>query len=354
MSDEYLQELLREKDLLDADTFVHSIRLIENEILLATKAEGRGNEAASHSDSENSSRKPKYRTYTGAVVTEEIVKLSEKVVVPVKEYPKFNFVGKLLGPRGNTLKRMQQATQTRMSVLGRGSTRDKEKEEDLRSSGDAKYEHLKDPLHVLIEVEAPKSEAHARLAAALAEIKKYMVPENDDIRQEQMREMALLNSFGQNADGSALSAGAQMMEARGRGMAAPIVRVGIPPPGAIILNGQSLRGRVPRVMAVGGRSMRLPRHGNPAPDQYGYDAYEATYESAYEGYPESREAVYYEYEDEYPVASSGVRRRPDKKHQPQGGSYDEGKRQRYRTTERYADVSYPSADKDPYRSASMR
>lgn len=39
----------------------------------------------------------------------------------------FNFVGKLLGPRGNSLKRLQEDTLTKMSILGKGSMRDKEK-----------------------------------------------------------------------------------------------------------------------------------------------------------------------------------------------------------------------------------
>ena len=39
-------------------------------------------------ESEPSRKKTKYKSYTGAVVTEDIVKLSEKVMVPVKEYPK--------------------------------------------------------------------------------------------------------------------------------------------------------------------------------------------------------------------------------------------------------------------------
>ena len=54
----------------------------------------------------------------------------------------FNFVGKLLGPKGNSLKRMQEETLTKMAVLGRGSMRDKEKEEEMRKSGDPKYSHL--------------------------------------------------------------------------------------------------------------------------------------------------------------------------------------------------------------------
>jgi hypothetical protein len=39
----------------------------------------------------------------------------------------FNFVGKLLGPKGNSLKRLQEETLTKMAILGRGSMRDKHK-----------------------------------------------------------------------------------------------------------------------------------------------------------------------------------------------------------------------------------
>lgn len=40
---------------------------------------------------------------------------------------KYNFVGKLLGPKGNSLKWLQEQTQTKMAILGRGSMRNKEK-----------------------------------------------------------------------------------------------------------------------------------------------------------------------------------------------------------------------------------
>lgn len=39
----------------------------------------------------------------------------------------FNFVGKILGPQGNTIKRLQEDTGAKISVLGRGSMRDKNK-----------------------------------------------------------------------------------------------------------------------------------------------------------------------------------------------------------------------------------
>lgn len=38
-----------------------------------------------------------------------------------------NFVGKLLGPQGSTIKRLQEDTGAKISVLGKGSMRDKNK-----------------------------------------------------------------------------------------------------------------------------------------------------------------------------------------------------------------------------------
>lgn len=47
-----------------------------------------------------------------------------------------------------------------------------------------------DELHVEISALAPPAEAHARIAYALAEVKKYLIPDtNDMIRQNQMREI---------------------------------------------------------------------------------------------------------------------------------------------------------------------
>lgn len=49
---------------------------------------------------------------------------------------------------------------------------------------------MNDELHVEISALAPPAEAHARAAYALAEVRKYLIPDsNDNIRQEQIREM---------------------------------------------------------------------------------------------------------------------------------------------------------------------
>ena len=82
-----------------------------------------------------------------------------------------------------------------MAVLGKGSMRDKGKEEELRLSKDPKYLHLSEDLHVEITAFAPPAEAYARISYALTEVRKYLIPDsNDRIRQLQMKELDILTS----------------------------------------------------------------------------------------------------------------------------------------------------------------
>ncbi|KOB72123.1 Uncharacterized protein OBRU01_12748, partial [Operophtera brumata] len=52
-------------------------------------------------------------------------------------------------------------------------------EEELRVSGDPKFAHLSDELHVEISAFATPAEAHARIAYALAELRRFLVPIRD-------------------------------------------------------------------------------------------------------------------------------------------------------------------------------
>ncbi|EDW72248.1 uncharacterized protein Dwil_GK20819 [Drosophila willistoni] len=123
------------------------------------------------------------------VYQQRTIKLSQKVHVPIKD-KKFNYVGKLLGPKGNSLRRLQEETQCKIVILGRFSMKDRAREEELRNSADAKYAHLNLPLHVEVSTIAAPAEAYARVAYALAEIRRYLIPDkHDDIRQEQYREL---------------------------------------------------------------------------------------------------------------------------------------------------------------------
>ncbi|KAL9979906.1 hypothetical protein ACROYT_G008424 [Oculina patagonica] len=352
----YLTELLTEKDNLDP-SFVHSMRLLTEEInrmqnggalpagqVKKPKVETTTNGSSILPLSESpvvskplpasgqlppvaspetpvapNPRPPPHQFRRPADVFDsklyQPTKLSEKVFIPVKDYPKFNFVGKLLGPRGNTFKRLQANTGTKMSILGKGSMREKEKEEELRSSGDPKYTHLDEELHVLIEVEAPPGQAHARLGLAIEEIKKFLVPENnDEIHQEQMREMAILNGIEEPVPAAqpvAVPAPVPRGRPHPRGMphhphhpahhgrGGPVPRMTSvprprgPPVGHVsVTAARSAAGLGPSSPTV---AHAAPRAAAVPGDPYGgYEPYEPGYEFE-AAYPEAGDTVYYEY-----------------------------------------------------------
>lgn len=183
----YLRDLCREKELLDRqilerkDNPDSSINLTNK---LLTQEISRV---------QSGGRPPGRENRLLDVYNEKPVRVTAKILVPVKEHPRFNFVGKLLGPRGNSLKKLQDDTMTKMAILGKGSIRNKQHEEELRKSGDAKHHHLQEDLHVEVTAFASPAEAYARIAMALAEIRKYLIPDgNDEIRQRQMKEIQIL------------------------------------------------------------------------------------------------------------------------------------------------------------------
>lgn len=48
----------------------------------------------------------------------------EKVYIPVKEFPEINFFGLLVGPRGNSLKKMERDSGAKISIRGKGSIKE--------------------------------------------------------------------------------------------------------------------------------------------------------------------------------------------------------------------------------------
>lgn len=124
-----------------------------------------------------------------------VMKKILRLEVPVDSYPSFNFVGRILGPRGNSLKRVEASTGCRVFIRGKGSIKDPGKEEKLR--GKPGYEHLSEQLHILIEAEFPANIIDARLRHAQEILEELLKPvdETQDIyKRQQLRELAMLNS----------------------------------------------------------------------------------------------------------------------------------------------------------------
>lgn len=123
-----------------------------------------------------------------------IVKKTIRVDIPVDKYPTYNFVGRLLGPRGNSLKRVEASTDCRVLIRGRGSIKDPSREEMMR--GKPGYEHLNEPLHILVEAELPADIIDSHLMQArdiLEDLLKPVDESQDFFKKQQLQELAIIN-----------------------------------------------------------------------------------------------------------------------------------------------------------------
>jgi len=129
--------------------------------------------------------------YTG-----EPVRKTEKIFVPVSEHPTYNFVGRLLGPGGATLKRVESTCRCKILIRGEGSMKSKEDKE--KKKGQPGNEHLSEPLHVLIMVNLPEKAADYCLGKAREAINALLVPptaeELDSVKKNQLRDLERIKS----------------------------------------------------------------------------------------------------------------------------------------------------------------
>ncbi|KHN85398.1 Female germline-specific tumor suppressor gld-1 [Toxocara canis] len=122
------------------------------------------------------------------------ITVQEKVYMPCKEHPDYNFVGRLLGPRGMTAKQLEQETGCKIMVRGRGSMRDRRNEELKR--GKPNWEHLDDDLHVIVQCEDTPNRVYPKLKICVEQIKKLLVPGRegaDDLKRKQLMELAIFS-----------------------------------------------------------------------------------------------------------------------------------------------------------------
>jgi len=112
-------------------------------------------------------------------------KRSAKLIIPVDEYPGYNFFGLIIGPRGSTQKRMQAETNTKIVIRGKGSAKGGTGAAERNNA----FEH--EPLHVLIE-----GDTQSDVDKAKAMIEKLLIPVDEDAnehKRQQLRELALMN-----------------------------------------------------------------------------------------------------------------------------------------------------------------
>lgn len=132
-----------------------------------------------------------------------------KVAIPSDQYPDYNFVGRLLGPRGATLKSLSSEHKCKIMIRGKGSIR-KDKEEEVR--GKCGYEHVfNEPLHVIIEADDNLDDITAARALRRAKeaVELLLVPvpeERDGLKRQQLRALAIINGTYRNAQSRSIDA----------------------------------------------------------------------------------------------------------------------------------------------------
>lgn len=112
----------------------------------------------------------------------------KKLYIPVKEYPGYNFIGLVIGPRGNTQKRMEKETGAKIVIRGKGSVKEgrSAQKRDLKPDPSENED-----LHVLVEADTEDA-----LEKAAGMVEKLLVPVEEgrnEHKRAQLRELAALN-----------------------------------------------------------------------------------------------------------------------------------------------------------------
>ncbi|XP_047330008.1 splicing factor-like protein 1 [Impatiens glandulifera] len=115
-------------------------------------------------------------------------KLYKKLYIPMKEYPGYNFIGLIIGPRGNTQKRMERETGAKIVIRGKGSI----KEGRLGQNRALKFDPAEnEDLHVLVEADTQNA-----LDEAAGMVEKLLQPVDEGLnehKRQQLLELASLN-----------------------------------------------------------------------------------------------------------------------------------------------------------------
>ncbi|KAL6407833.1 branchpoint-bridging protein [Ilyonectria robusta] len=116
-------------------------------------------------------------------------KTQEKVYVPVNDYPEINFIGLLIGPRGNTLKKMEGDSGAKIAIRGKGSVKEGKGRSDA-----AHASNQEEDLHCLIMADTEEKVNKAKkLIHNIIETAASIPEGQNELKRNQLRELAALN-----------------------------------------------------------------------------------------------------------------------------------------------------------------
>ncbi|ROW11790.1 hypothetical protein VPNG_04951 [Cytospora leucostoma] len=115
-------------------------------------------------------------------------RIREKVFIPVKDFPTLNFIGQILGPRGQSLRQMNAESGANIVIRGKGSVKEGSSR-SLRSTDD-----MQEPLHCLITGDSQREVEKAKeLINRVIETVITMPEDQNDRKRDQLRQLAQMN-----------------------------------------------------------------------------------------------------------------------------------------------------------------
>lgn len=119
------------------------------------------------------------------------IKTTEKLYIPIKDYPDINFVGFLLGPRGTTLRKIEEDSGARLAIRGKGSVKDGRSTNSQSSNGD---ESAEEDLHVIITADSQQKLAKGiQLTNEIIETLVSSPFGQNELKRNQLKQLAIYN-----------------------------------------------------------------------------------------------------------------------------------------------------------------
>lgn len=116
---------------------------------------------------------------------------SDKLFFPQETEVNVNPIGRLIGPRGMTIRQLEKDLGCKLHIRGKGCTRDEAKEERLR--GRPGWEHLEEPIHVLITVQGDVEEDTIQKLANIKNLLQDFLENNDtELKRSQLMQLAVI------------------------------------------------------------------------------------------------------------------------------------------------------------------
>ncbi|KAI9172305.1 Arylamine N-acetyltransferase 2 [Paramyrothecium foliicola] len=117
----------------------------------------------------------------------------DRVFIPSTDFPSINFIGQILGPRGHSLKELQERCGASIVLRGRGSV--KQGRDDFRRASAKDFKDNNDqPLHAVISADSKyKVQEARRLVQQVIDNAISSPEEQNDRKRKQLRELAIMN-----------------------------------------------------------------------------------------------------------------------------------------------------------------